>query len=81
MYVGVQGVFSLLDASTVTFSHSEKRDVGQVCVVDRVNQIAMATSLTGPEDFLIALVKVSRTYSPCGQGLIVCVPSSAFSSF
>jgi hypothetical protein len=42
----------------MTFSHAELRKGSEVYVVDRVNQIAMATSLTGPEQFLIALVKV-----------------------
>jgi hypothetical protein len=58
----VQGVFSLLDASTTTFSHAEQRKGSEVYVVDRVNQIAMATSLTGPEDFLIAVAKVIDMY-------------------
>ena len=59
VFLGVQGVFSLLDASTETYTNSEKSvPGGQVYVVDRVNQIAMATSLTGPEDFIMACAKV-----------------------
>ncbi|EKX52914.1 hypothetical protein GUITHDRAFT_101364 [Guillardia theta CCMP2712] len=56
VFMGVQGVFSLLDASTSTYNESELRR-GQVYVVDRVNQIALATSLTGPEELVMSLSK------------------------
>jgi hypothetical protein len=64
-FLGVRGVFSLLDASTVTFSQSEQRVIGEVYVVDRVNQIAMATSLTGPEELVTAFFKASIALICC----------------
>ena len=49
LFLGVQGVFSSLDAS---FFQSEQREI---YVVDRVNRIAMATGLTGPDKVLTSL--------------------------
>jgi hypothetical protein len=64
-FLGVQGVFSLLDASTVTFFQSEQRVKGEIYVVDRVNQIAMATSLTGPEEVLTSFYKAGAALFCC----------------
>jgi len=65
LFMGVGSVYALLDASTATFKVSEHQAKqvgehlpgGEVYVVDRVNQIAMATSLTGPEELLTSFAK------------------------
>jgi hypothetical protein len=60
LFMGVQSVFSLLDASTSTYNAMEHKDgLKEVVVVDRVNQIALATSLTGPEELLTSLTKAA----------------------
>ena len=68
LFMGVQSVFSLLDASTSTYNETESTVGTQgVVVVDRVNQIALATSLTGPEELLTSLTKA-------GIALLFCWP-------
>ena len=68
LFMGVQSVFSLLDASTSTYNETESTVGAQgVVVVDRVNQIALATSLTGPEELLTSLAKA-------GIALLFCWP-------
>jgi len=58
LFMGVHSVFSLLDASTSTYNATEyQQGVTEVVVVDRVNQIALATSLSGPEELLTSLTK------------------------
>jgi hypothetical protein len=58
LFMGVHSVFSLLDASTSTYNEMEQQEgVKEVVVVDRVNQIALATSISGPEELLTSLAK------------------------
>lgn len=58
LFMGVHSVFSLLDASTSTYNETEYQEgFKEVVVVDRVNQIALATSLSGPEELLTSLTK------------------------
>ena len=60
LFMGVHSVFSLLDAATSTYNAMASNDgLRQVVVVDRVNQIALATSLTGPEELLTSLSKAA----------------------
>jgi hypothetical protein len=66
LFMGVHSVFSLLDASTSTYNATEYSEgVREVVVVDRVNQIALATSLSGPEELLTSLTKAALALLFC----------------
>ena len=66
LFMGVHSVFSLLDASTSTYNETEYHEgVREVVVVDRVNQIALATSLSGPEELLTSLTKAALALLFC----------------
>jgi hypothetical protein len=78
IFSSVGSVFSLLDASTATYEMSEQllrnsdewKPKAEVYFVDRVNQIAVATSLSGPGELLTSFAKATLVLTDALLSLI-----------